>query len=495
MNNPPIIEMTNISKRFGAIIALNSVEIDFRLGEVHSIVGENGAGKSTLVKILTGYHTEYDGCVTYKGQAVNFQGPRDSLNAGIGCVYQERNLVPALSVAENIFLGRMPSSRMGLVDWKKVREDTENQLKILGLDFDFDQKIESYPLGIRQMTEIARILFSGTEVIILDEPTSALSLIERKRLFELINRLKTQNKCIIFISHFLEDVLDVSDRITILKDGKKVNTYACSDLDKDTIIRLMSRHFLNVTENNHQKLIPKQESKPVFECKEVNIIGSIKNVSFEVSGGEALGFYGNIGSGISTLAEALFGLRAIDKGEIWLAGNRLNKITPNIASRLGIRFIPEDRHNAIWLGQKLSRNVSLANLNILSRFFINEKIETTATKEVVQKIDITPQNPEMFIEWFSGGNQQKAIVGRNLLNPPKLLIVCEPANGMDVGAKAAIIKKLWGIKEIGVALIVISSDPEVIIETCERALIFHRGVICAEFQGDHLTKEELVQYA
>ncbi|NPV77712.1 MAG: sugar ABC transporter ATP-binding protein [Anaerolineae bacterium] len=495
MDETPLIEMTKISKRFGAIVALDNVDIDFRRGEVHSIVGENGAGKSTLVKILTGYHTTYDGCVTVRGQIVRFQGPRDSLNAGIGCVYQERNLVPALSVAENIFLGRMPSSFPGLVDWKQVRREAVKQLEMLGLNFDYEQKVEYYPLGMRQMTEIARIIFSGAEVIILDEPTSALSIAERNRLFEFVQRLKKQDKCIIYISHFLEEVLDVSDRITILKDGRKVNTYACSDLDKDTIIRLMSRRFVKTVEGVRQRAVIGASDKPVLECRAVTVTGNVVDASFKVHAGEALGLYGNVGSGTTGLAEALFGLRAIEGGEVWLEDKPLKKISPHLASRLGIRFIPEERRSAIWLGQKLSRNISLANLQTLSRFLIHEKTETSAAQKVIGVMDILPPDPHMLVEWFSGGNQQKAIVGRCLLDPPKVLIVCEPANGMDVGAKAGIIQKLWAIKEQGVAILIISSDPEVIVETCDRSLVFRRGALCAELHGDQISKEELVRYA
>jgi ribose transport system ATP-binding protein len=495
MEEAPIIEMANISKHFGAIVALDDVSIDFRCGEVHSIVGENGAGKSTLIKILTGYHPSYDGCITVRGQTVHFHSPRESLNAGIGCVYQERNLVPALSVAENIFLGQMPSSAPGVVNWKKLNSDAEKELKELGLELDFNQKVENYPLGMRQMVEIARIIFSGAEVIILDEPTSALSIVERNRLFEFINRLKAQGKCIIYISHFLEEVLGVSDRITILKDGRKVNTYACADLDKDTIIRLMSRRFVKTVEGPRERIVVGEEEKPTLECRAVTINGNVYDSSFRLFAGEALGLYGNVGSGTTGLAEALFGLRKIDEGAVLLDDKPIKKITPNLATNLGIRFVPEERRNAIWPGQKLSRNISLANLGKLSRVFIHEEIEIKAAQDVVGRMDILPANPHMLVEWFSGGNQQKGIVGRCLLDPPKVLIVCEPANGMDVGAKAAIIQKLWGIKERGVAVLVVSSDPEVIVETCDRSLIFRRGVLCAELKGDQINKEELVRYA
>lgn len=494
MDLSPVVEMQNISKRFGAIVALDNVNVDFQLGEVHSIVGENGAGKSTLVKILTGYHTGYDGSLQIRGKTVTFSAPRDALHAGIGCVYQERNLIPALSVAENIFLGRMPSLAPGVVNWKSIYSNAGKQLKSLGLDFDYTKRVDSYPQGIRQMTEIARIIFSGADVIVLDEPTSALSIQERERLFVFLKTLKAQGKCIIYISHFLEEVLGVSDRITILKDGKKVNTYQREELDKETIIRLMSRRFVKQIQRTKQH--PGDlEGKPVMlDCRNVSVRGAVQNINFNVRAGEAIGFYGNVGSGTIQLAEALYGLRNIEQGELILEGKKVGQLSPENATNLGLRFIPEERRSAIWLGQKLSRNVALANLKTISKLIIREDHEVEATHKVLGLMDVIPNNPHMLVEWFSGGNQQKAIVGRCLLEVPRLLIICEPANGMDVGAKAGIIEKLWDIKSKGVGIIIVSTDPEVIVEICDRAFVFRRGEIRAELEAKSLTKEGLVRY-
>lgn len=494
MASAPEIEMSNISKHFGAITALNDVSIDFRAGEIHSIVGENGAGKSTLIRILMGYYPSYDGTVRMRGQVVRFGTPRDALRAGIGCVYQERNLAPDLSVAENIFLGRMPSLATGIIDWRKVYRESRIQLRSLGLDLDTTKSVRSCPLGIRQITEIARAIFSGADVIILDEPTSALSFSERENLFHLLSNLKERGNCIIYISHFLEEVLDISDRISILRDGQKVNTYARQALDKETIIRLMTRRFVQ-SQMKPQEIV---SHKPVgagalLECRDVSIKPNIHNASFSVWSGEAIGFYGNVGSGGSILAEAVFGLHAVESGQIWLGGKQLHNLSPPLAMRAGIRFVPEDRKDAIWTGQGLARNVALASYQKANPILARDREEGRIAMDVIQQMEISPADPKMRIEWFSGGNQQKVVVGRCLLDAPRLLIVCEPANGMDVSAKAGIIRKLGMIKSRGVAIIVCSSDPEVIVETCDRAYVFKHGEICTEVQSDRLCKESLVR--
>jgi len=494
MNFSPLVEMSHITQRFGAIVALDDVSIDFRPGEVHSIVGENGAGKSTLVKILAGIHTRHQGTIAIKGQPVKFSGPRDALQKGIGCVYQERNLVPNLSVAENIFLGRLPSGKSGLVSWAALNKFAAEELASLGLDFDVSQIVATFPQGVRQMTEIARILYSGAEVIMLDEPTSALSAAERIGLFDLILTLKEQGKAIVYISHFLEEVLDISDRVTILKDGRKVNTYSCADLDKETIIRLMTRKFIKTTSTARQIQQVDRSRNPLLSCNALSHRGSFDDVTFDLFFGEAVGLYGNVGSGTTALAETLFGLRKLDSGWFVFDGQRYQNISHDKATRIGMRFIPEERRNAVWLGQKVSRNVALAGYTSMGGWLVSEGREAHTAEQVIEAMDIIPTNPQMLIEWFSGGNQQKAIVGRCIVETPKLMIICEPANGMDVGAKASIIEKIWDIKAKGVAILIVSTDPEVIVETCDRAIVMKRGSIKAELQAELVTKEGLVSH-
>lgn len=496
MERKPIVEMDCITKTFGAIVALNNVSVDFLPGEVHSVVGENGAGKSTLIKILTGYHTDYEGRVAIRGNTVRFQSPREALQAGIGCVYQERNLIPGLSVAENVFLGRMPRGFLGCVDWKSTYGRANQELQQLGMaDLDPTQKVEAYPQGLRQMAEIARILFSGAEVIVLDEPTTALSTAERQKLFELLSTLKSQDKCIIYISHFLEDVLDVSDRITILKDGEKVDTFAKRDLDKETIVRLMSRQFVkSVSPVKRRKTGDAADKDIVVQARDLTIRGHVYDVSFRLARGEALGLHGNVGCGSVAFVEGIFGLRKFDRGQLLLENRPIHGISPAQASRMGIGFVPEERRDVVWHGQNLVWNLTLAHLSKLSRFWTNRASELAAAMRIIQMMDVLPPLPSMPVEWLSGGNQQKVVVGRWLVELPKLLIVCEPANGMDVGAKANIIQKLWQIKEQGVAIIVVSTDPEVIIETCDRSLVFQRGRVSAELETDSLTKEGLALY-
>lgn len=490
----PIVEVRNLTKQFGAITALNDMSVAFFPSEVHGIIGENGAGKSTLVKILTGYHTSYVGEIRVRGYPVKFHTPRDSQQQGIGCVYQERNLVPELTVAENIFLGRLPSKTIGLVNWKQLCVQAQEQLNALGLDLDVMQKVSSYPQGLRQMAEIARILFSGAEVVILDEPTGALSITERDSLFSLIARLKGQGKTIIYISHFLEEVLQLSDRITVFRNGEKVTSVQPGDVDSETLVRLMSGDSAPLSPNIEQTIKHKQSEMTdiALEGRRLSVRGHLRDVSFKLYRGEVLGLYGNVGSGALALSEAIVGLRKFEAGTLLLNGQVIRCSSPAAASQQGIAFIPEERRDVLWGNQSVAHNITNGHLAKISRFWVRHSKEIDLAKVIIDRMDIVPPDPTAPVQNLSGGNQQKVVVGRWLLELPNVLMVCEPTNGMDVGAKRAMIQKIWEIKQQGVAMMIISTDPEVILDSCNRAIVFRRGRITAELSSEAMSKEMLV---
>lgn len=492
----PIVEVRNITKTFGVITALDDVSIQFFPGEVHGLIGENGAGKSTLVKVLTGYHTDYQGELWMRGKPVKFQSPRDSQAEGIGCVYQERNLIPELTVAENIFLGRLPRTPLGFVDWRKMRREAQQQLQALGLELDVMQTVNSYPQGLRQMAEIARIVFSGAEVILLDEPTGALSISERERLFTLIETLKAQGKTILYISHFLEEVLTLSDRITVLRNGLKVDSVQAGKVNHQALVRMMSgvQVAANVTaaEKPVRRQVLEDSREITFEGYDLSLRGWLYDVSFKLYRGEALGLYGNVGCGALALSEAIFGLRKFDSGTLMLNGKLLHAPSPTEATERGIVFVPEERRDALWGDQSVIRNITNGHLSRLSRFLVAPRQELTITRKVISQMDITPPNPALLVQNLSGGNQQKVILGRWLVHLPYVLMVSEPTNGMDVGAKWAMLQKIEEFKSQGVSLLIISTDPDVILHTCDRAIVFRRGQITAELTSETMTKENLV---
>ena len=497
MDRIPIIEARSITKKFGVITALSNVSVDFLPAEVHSIVGENGAGKSTLVKILTGYHTEYGGELRFRGKPVRFRSTREAQEAGIACVYQERHLVPELSIAENIFLGRLPSNSLGVISWKEMRERAQQQLRELGLHLDAGQKVSNCALGVRQITEIARVLFWGSDVIVLDEPTGALSVSERDELFSLLSRLKEQGKTIIYISHLLEEVIAISDRITVLRNGRKIATVRAGEVGLDSLIQMITGGELHSSESSAKAFCGTSDEGrdgAVLEGRDLSVYGYLRGVNFTLLRGEALGLYGNAGCGMHALVEAIFGLRKFSSGLLLLEGKPVAISSPAEASRYGIGFVPEDRSDALWLEQSVARNIAIRYLPKLSRLIVKQSHEHSIGRQVVEQMDVIPADPAAPVQRLSGGNRQKVAVGRWVLELPRVLILCEPTNGMDVGAKRAVVEKLRDIKRCGVSLIIVSTDPDVILDTCDRALVFRRGRVVAELPPEDLTKERLALY-
>jgi len=494
----PIFELKNISKRFGGIQALKNVDFDLYPGEVHAVVGENGAGKSTLMRILAGIHTEYEGQMYWKGQPIHLKSPKDALDHGIAMIHQELSVMPVLTVAENIFLGRQPTTSYGAIDWPRMFREADEALRSLGFSLDVRKNLEEYPLGVHQLVEIARTLTSGAEVLIMDEPTSALSPKETDRLLELVKSVAQSGRSVIYISHFLEEVMQVADRITVLRNGEKVADMDAKGATKQKLISLILGKELDFFEESYAGSVVVREDQPhetVLSVNGLTLHRKFEDVSFRLRRGEILGIYGLVGSGHFELAKAIFGLWNYDSGEVILDGKRLPKGSPRAAIDSGIAYVVESRKQGLFMDAPIYQNISLPHLGKLSGLVLSPAREIAAAREVITEVDVRPNDPFKAVGNLSGGNQQKVAIARWLVFPPKVFIVSEPTRGMDVGAKEEVLEILRKLSEQGVGVLVVSSEPETILSVSEHILVMSKGKLVADFEGVEVTKSMLLDKA
>ena len=496
-----ILELRNVSKRFGGVNALSEVTFDVRPGEVHGLVGENGAGKSTMMKLLAGVFGDYDGEFLLRGEPVRLASPADAQAKGIGMVHQELSTFQHLTVAENLF-GRKLPSRGGIVDWRRMRREAQDHLHELGLDIDALRRMGELSVGSQQLVEIARVIFSGADIVILDEPTSALSVPETRRLFEFIANLKRQGRTLIFISHFLEDVLEVSDRISVLKDGRKVATLDAKNATKHQLIELMigsDARLLQQTYEQGKAEVRRKDRTQTGIALGANGLGrrgAFDSVSFDLHAGEIVGLFGFMGAGQNQLARCLFGADQPDSGSISLGGQPLRLRSTSIARDAGIAYVPENRHHSLMLQQEIYKNITLAHLGHLIRGLLNRRAELAVAGALSADVGVRPANrPLMPVGALSGGNQQKVVLAKWLTRQPKVLILNEPTRGMDVGAKDEVMTVVQGLGAKGVATLLITTEPETIVAYADRALVMSKGRITAELAGADLTKDQLMKSA
>jgi len=498
--NGVIVELKGVSKRFGGTVALQDIDFDLRRGEVHGLVGENGAGKSTLMKILAGVYTAYEGEFHLNGEVVHLSGPAAAKQRGIGMVHQELSAVDELTVAENVFLGRQPLTRARTVDWSFMRTKAHEYLQELGIDVSVRGRLGTLPFGVRQMVEIAKVVFSGADIVILDEPTSALSHHETRRLFDLIRKLRDRGKSIVFISHLLDDVIEICDRITAFRNGRLVGTVARGACDKRLLIQMMigkDKH-IKTAEQDAVVTLPPRSTAPVrLKVEKLTRRGQFHDVSFEVHAGEAVGLYGLMGAGHAAIGSCLFGLDPIDSGAVFLDGKKVKLGTPIRAKELGIAYTPEDRRRSLVQPAEIFKNITLPHLKRAlgpkTSWLLKSKRENDIAQGQIRELRIKADTPRRAVDTLSGGNQQKVVLGKWLCFPPKVIVLAEPTRGIDVAAKADIADHVAQMKEKGLAIVVISNEPETIMAMSDRIIAFSKGRVVAELADTVVTKASTME--
>lgn len=501
MDKTCLLEMKHIDKSFSGVKVLDDVSFDLQAGEVHILAGENGAGKSTLIKILAGVHTEHGGNIIVQNQKVRFRSPQHAAALGVSAIHQEMSLVNAMSVVDNIFLGRELVKTGGWMDFEKQQQKAENLLKQLDLDVDLSRAAEEYPVSVRQMIEIAKALVYDSRIIIMDEPTSALNDMEASRLFDIITQLKTRGCGIIFISHRLEEIYKIADRITVLRDGRYIGTSKAEDLPSDRLINWMvGRDII--------QQIPSREPHQGKKYLEVHGFSlkdpagtkpwAVEDVSFELYAGEILGVAGLQGSGKSELFHGLFGSYGPStQGSVSLLGKQFAPLSPRHSIRHGLVLLTNDRKNTGLVPVlNITHNLSLASLDEFSSCgWMRLRHEKTAAWRGIQAYNIKAHSPEQEVQTLSGGNQQKVVLAKWLETHPDVLLLDEPTIGVDVGAKHEIYQLMNTWTSQGMAILLITSELPELLAMSDRIMVMHRGRIVKEFGRHGANQEKIIQAA
>ena len=493
--NSPFLELENISKTFPGVKALNKVKFDIYPGEVHSLVGENGAGKSTLIKVMSGAHQpDEGGIIKINGEQVKISNPIDAIKKGISVIYQDFSLFGNLTVAENIVINQIIEKNKLLLHWKEIRIKAEKALNVVGIKINPNEIVDNLSVAKKQMVAIAGAIAHNAKMIIMDEPTSALSKQEVENLYRIIDMLKSKNIAVMFVSHKMDELFKVSDRFTIFRDGQYVDTVKSSDIDKKTLIAKMVGRDVNIL--NYANLSVKEEV--VLEIKGLSKKGNYKNINLKLYKGEVLGITGLVGAGRSELFQTIFGILKADSGKIILEGEEINLNSPWTALKKGIGYIPESRQTqGLVLEKKVSENITLPLLkNFTNKLgIINTKKQSSLVHDLIDKLDVRPKDENLTASQLSGGNQQKVVIAKWIATNPKILIVDEPTNGVDIGAKADIHKILRELAENGTSIIVISSELPEILSISDRILVMRKGCISGEFKNSNLTQEAIMEKA
>ncbi len=486
----PLVSMQGINKAFPGVQALVNVDFDLKQGEIHALMGGNGAGKSTLIKVLTGVEHPDIGQVFLAGKEVHVRSPKHAQSLGISTVYQEINLCPNLTVAENILIGREPL-RLGSIDWKKLNiQAAEILQRVLGIDIDVTGVLGSYPVAIQQMVAIVRALeIEAAKVLILDEPTSSLSIRETEQLFEVMRRLKSEKVGIIFITHFIDQVYQISDRVTIIRNGQRVGTFVTSELPRmELITKMIGKTITVLDEMSRIKAeIGKNISRdPILQTKELYLGGQVEPLDLSLHAGEVLGLAGLVGSGRTEVAALLFGLESPDSGTMSINGKKVDHYSPHGSIKRGLALSPEDRKAAgIFDELTIRENIILALQAGQGWFrFLNIQKQYEIAEKYMKVLDISTPSADQLVKNLSGGNQQKVILARWLATNPNVLILDEPTRGIDVGTKAEIQKLVLSLAEEGKACVFISSELEEVQRTSHRIAVLSEHKKVAEFPGD-----------
>lgn len=487
-----MIRFEGITKRFAGVTALDGVSFEIRAGECHALVGENGAGKSTLAKILAGIHRPDAGEVILDGRAVRFASPRDAREWGIGMVQQELVFCPELSVAENLLMGLYPRRRWGGVDRPAMYEAARKQLERLGLELDVRQPMKYLSPAQEQMVQIAAAVATGARVLIFDEPTSSLSEAESRALFDLIRGLKSRGTTILYVSHRLAEIFLLADRITVLRDGRRISTLDRQEANQERLVQMMVGRVITAHEPAHLRRTP---GSVVLRVRNFSSPGRFRNVSFEVREGEIVGVAGLVGAGRSELAQALFGLDDLANGEVEVAGRRLRLNDVRRAMQAGLGLVPEDRkRQGLVLLMGCRQNFSLAILERLRRWLrIDQSRERELAERFFDRLAVKAAWLDAPVATLSGGNQQKVVIARWLARGSRVLIVDEPTRGVDVAAKAAIHQLLDEVACQGTAILLISSELPELLALSRRILVMRQGQLVGEVPREKASEENLLR--
>ncbi|MDD5017448.1 MAG: sugar ABC transporter ATP-binding protein [Eubacteriales bacterium] len=487
-----LLSMTGISKHFGGVQALENVDFEVNKSEIVSVVGENGAGKSTLMKVLLGINHPDTGEIVFKGDVVKISAPQIALDMGIAMIHQEISLIPDRTIAENIWLGREPMS-FGFINWKKLYENTEFLFEKMKIKLNPKTIVRNLNVAQMQMVEIVRAISYNSKIIIMDEPTSALTDVEVKQLFGYIRDLKNKGVSIIYITHKLEEVFEIAERVVILRDGKRVGSSVIKEITKERLISLMVGREL-------KNIFPKEFfpiGEVVLEAKNLTRHNVFKNISFSVKSGEILGIAGLMGAGRTEVMRALFAVDKLDDGEILLNGKKVHFNTPKQAIKKGFGMVMEDRKKfGLVSCRSLMENISLANYSRYNKGpFIKRKTEVKLCKDMIEKVSIKAYSYKQRADSLSGGNQQKVVVAKWLMTQPKVMILDEPTRGIDVGAKREIFRIMTQLAKMGMAIIMISSELPEILGMSDRIIVMREGELCGEIDRKNATQESVMTLA
>ena len=493
MENQKILEMKNITKTFPGVKALDKVDFTLRKGEVHALLGENGAGKSTLMKVLNGIHQRNEGEILLNGKAVEFNGTKEAQNAGLAIIHQELELIPHLNVAENIYLGRERKNGL-FIDYKEMYKETQDVLDMLGVNIDPKAKIKDLNIGSQQMVEIAKAVSQNAEILVMDEPTSSLTNQEIEILFELIERLKKEDISIVYISHRLEEVFEICDRVTVLRDGQFVGEVETKSTDQDQLIKMMVGRTI-------EDRFPEMNFNPgkeILRVENLEVPDKITDASFALHKGEILGIAGLMGSGRTELAKTVFGVFKKENGDIYNRGEKVKIDSPADAIDNGIYYLSEDRQDeGLILGLSVAENISISVLKTILKAdtFIDSKAEKELAKKYISDLNIKTPSEDQLVKNLSGGNQQKVVISKLLSTKPEIVIFDEPTRGIDVGAKREIYDLMQELIDEGVAVILISSELPEVLNLSNRILVMHEKEIMGELDAAEADQEAVMKLA
>jgi rhamnose transport system ATP-binding protein len=485
----PSARLAGISKRFAATQALDDVSLELRPAEAHALVGENGAGKSTLVKILAGVHQPDTGRIELHGTPVQIHGPAHARELGIAVIHQEPRLFPDLSVAENVFLGHQPVTRVGSIDWARMRRDADRLFAELEVSISADSPVRGLSMADQQLVEIAKALSLDARILIMDEPTASLSLHEVERLFSIVRPLRDRGLAVLFVSHRLEEVFELCERATVLRDGKHVITAPVNQLTTGDLIRHMVGRDVS--------LFPQAATAPgdvLLETRGLTRSDAFRDISFSVHAGEIVGFAGLIGAGRTEVARVLFGIDRADRGQVLLDGRPVAFATPAEALRAGVAYVPEDRHQqGLVLDFPIASNISLPILpRLFPRFFVDRPVERDLAERYAAQLRVRMTDVEQLVSALSGGNQQKVVIAKWLATQPRVLILDEPTRGIDIGAKVEVHRIIAELAANGLGIILISSDLPEVLAMSDRILVMHEGRLTAELSRAEATEERVM---